>query len=165
MRGLAGSFAEFDSEDLEPGSNDALAHRGKFLKPRRWSRRPTEHKQHRSSCEHAAQRALDAIGLESELGNGVTNGGDLSTELAHQDARGAGADEADHVPALTRGKCGGKARHSPIGAAPADPPEQIGGAVGEQVPFGQIGWPNRRPAAAGPSPRPLKPWHETQFSL
>ena len=131
MRGLVGGFAEFDSEDLEPSGSEALAHPGKFLKSRRWSRRPTERKQHRPPLEHAAQRALDAVSLESEFGNGVRSGGDLTTELAHQDARGAGADEVDHVPALTRGQCGGKARHSPIGATPANPPEQIGRTVGE----------------------------------
>jgi hypothetical protein len=164
VRGLVSGFAEFDSEDLEPSGSEALAHPGKFLKSCRWSRRPTERKQHRPPLEHAAQRALDAVSLESEFGNWVRSGGDLTTELAHQDARGASADEVDRVRALTRGSAAAKPGIAPLARPRLTHRNRSAELWANRCGSVRLAGRIRRPAAAGPSPCPLKPWHETQFS-
>ena len=62
---------------------------------------------------------------------------------------GAVAEEIDHVPSLVWVQDSGKAGHHALVHPVADPPEEIPGAVREEMRFGQIGRPDRQGDAGG----------------
>ena len=86
-----------------------------------------------------AQGILRAVLLEGEIREWRRcRRADLRARVLREDAGRPRQQEVDQVPPLVGSQLVGKARHDPIVAAIADPPENLTGLVSEQMRLGQV---------------------------
>ena len=98
-----GGWVKIDREDMQTCGGEASALRGQFLKPGGRHRPREQHQQHRPPLQDTPERVLHRAPLEREVGHRISRRRrNARADLLHLIAGGAGEDEVDHVPTLTR---------------------------------------------------------------